>query len=442
MPFGKALSGGLAGMAALLLWAPAASAATITVDETDDEFALNNDRCALREAIHASQLDGIAPASGCAVGGANDVIRVPPGTYELTRQAADDDNNVSNDLDLFIEDVTIKHVGDPEDPVQIDGSDQSGVFHVQGVAELTLDGVTIQNGFAGAGSAVLTEGSAVSVIRNSTIRDNVQTAAGAVGVYVSAQATLENTTVSGNQGLFGAGGIHVENGSLALLHSTVTDNTADANGNGSFGGGGLSVFEGELEVRSSIVARNRDLDPTPVLAPDCITTSSFPVTSLGHNLVGSLDGCDLEPKPRDVIGANPRVGPLSFNGGPTATHALKAKSKAIGKGPGNAPKRDQRAAPRAGQPDIGAYERVKCGGALVEWIGTPGKDRLEVSIGADGVLGLGGNDTLIGLPGDDGLCGGPGKDLLRGGPGADFLDGGPGRDRCKGGPGKDRLRSC
>ena len=55
--------------------------------------------------------------------------------------------------------------------------------------------------------------------------------------------------------------------------------------------------------------------------------------------------------------ADPRLGPLRNNGGPTLTIALLAGSPAIGAaGPGKAPARDQRGVNRT-DPDLGAYER-------------------------------------------------------------------------------------
>jgi hypothetical protein len=53
--------------------------------------------------------------------------------------------------------------------------------------------------------------------------------------------------------------------------------------------------------------------------------------------------------------ADPKLGPLADNGGPTKTMALLAGSPAIGGGAG-CPSTDQRGEPRKGACDIGAYQ--------------------------------------------------------------------------------------
>ena len=130
------------------------------------------------------------------------------------------------------------------------------------------------------------------------------------------------------------------------------------------------------------------------------------------------------------------------NGGATFTRALVAKQPGdqCGRNGGSAPI-DQRGVPRWA-PDIGAYEFARCGGEVVNLVGTSGEDWLAGTSGADGILGLGGRDILKGRAGKDGLCGGGGRDKLKGGGGRDTLIGGKGKDVCKGGPGKDAQKSC
>jgi Ca2+-binding RTX toxin-like protein len=172
-------------------------------------------------------------------------------------------------------------------------------------------------------------------------------------------------------------------------------------------------------------------------APDC----GGSLISQGHNLVGDRGGCAFTPRGGDQTNVNPQLGPLAANGGSTFTHALRPGSPAINGGNGAAAPIDQRGVPR-GLPDMGAYEFARCGRAVVNLVGTPGKDRLTGTRKADGILGLGGKDILTGRAGKDGLCGGPARDKLLGQKGKDTLVGGKGKDRCKGGPGKDVEKSC
>jgi hypothetical protein len=113
-----------------------------------------------------------------------------------------------------------------------------------------------------------------------------------------------------------------------------------------------------LRIKEAIVADS---------APDnCATfaTNSGAVTALGANLAtdGTCPGFTLPA-------TNPLLGPLNFNGGPTATHALltgspaiDAASNCLGIGnPGSLVLVDQRNTFRPKGPacDLGAYERSR-----------------------------------------------------------------------------------
>ena len=68
----------------------------ITVTTTTDELNTDGD-CALREAIRATNLNQAVDA--CPAGGSAPVIRVPSGTYTLTRTGSDD-TAINGDLDI------------------------------------------------------------------------------------------------------------------------------------------------------------------------------------------------------------------------------------------------------------------------------------------------------------------------------------------------------
>ena len=82
-------------------------------------------------------------------------------------------------------------------------------------------------------------------------------------------------------------------------------------------------------------------------------------TSKGHNLVTVISaGCVGFTGPGDFSVADPKIGQLANNGGPTKTIALRKGSPAIGKaGKATAEKFDQRGVKRDDHPDIGAFER-------------------------------------------------------------------------------------
>ena len=94
----------------LLLAAGAAQSATIWVTTNKDRVA-NDGQCSLREAVSAANMN--TRYNGCRAGEGLptvDVIRVPRGTYILTRGSYGEDDNAEGDLDIT-ESVVIEGVG-------------------------------------------------------------------------------------------------------------------------------------------------------------------------------------------------------------------------------------------------------------------------------------------------------------------------------------------
>jgi Ca2+-binding RTX toxin-like protein len=166
--------------------------------------------------------------------------------------------------------------------------------------------------------------------------------------------------------------------------------------------------------------------------------------------------------PADRTSADPLLGGLSDNGGPTDTQALLAGSAAIDAASGcPPPSADQRGLPRpqGAACDAGAFEvqtvppagaeTPTCQGKAATIVGTAGKDKLKGTKGADVIAALAGNDSVSALAGNDRVCAGDGKDKVSGGGGkdringengADVLRGGGGNDKLKGGKGNDKLK--
>jgi hypothetical protein len=223
-----------------------------------------------------------------------------------------------------------------------------------------------------------------------------------------------NSTISGNSANGGAA-IFASYAATEVRNSTIARNTAR------YFNGGIGAYQSPVELRGTVVGANTGDDDVHDYGPGVSFDGAF-------NLIEELGKVPAFGS-HNIFGSGPKLKPLRNNGGPTDAHALKRKSKAKDKGPSDAPKSDQRGAPRKGKPDIGAYELVKCEGVVVNRVGTGKKDKLKGTKKADGMLGLGGNDVLKGKKGKDGLCGGKGKDKLKGGPGKDKLNGGPGKDK-------------
>ena len=139
-------------------------------------------------------------------------------------------------------------------------------------------------------------------------------------------AKITNSTISGNSAVgaraFG-GGIF---GGAAVVGSTITGNSAGT-------GGGLleNGYEG-VTVQGSIVAGN-----VAAMSPECgynpVSQNGRNPFSRGGNVFGAA-GCGTAQE-TDILTAEPGIGPLADNGGPTPTHALLSSSPAIGNGEGS-----------------------------------------------------------------------------------------------------------
>jgi len=225
---------------------------------------------------------------------------------------------------------------------------------------LTITRSTVNGNMSASRAGGVYGPSGTVTIIDSTISGN-STNSGA-GVYAMT-SDITNTTISGNTAT-SRGGALVNLGTATIRFSTITANTSGAGTPGAVvaTGGGANPF---TKVYSSIIAANTNADVTFLGA-----TNTF--VSLGYNLIGSGTALPKFNQPGDQTGiANPMLGPLANNGGPTKTHEVLAGSPAIDAGDpaaiaGDAgvPLSDQRG---------GAYVRVYDGG------GAPGG---RIDIGA------------------------------------------------------------
>jgi hypothetical protein len=171
--------------------------------------------------------------------------------------------------------------------------------------------------------------------------------------------SLLNTTVTGNkvEDSFdpdGAGGGGIRHDAqmggdtpaLEITNSTITANTTEG-----LGGGINSFDEAPVRLRNSIVSGNTAQDSE---AGNVNDNCAGPVTSEGYNLENGTS-CGLTAT--GDLTADPKLGALADNGGPTNTHALPTGSPAIDAAPSlDCPEEDQRGTARTGKCDIGAFE--------------------------------------------------------------------------------------
>jgi CSLREA domain-containing protein len=456
----------LAGAALLLVaFAATASAATINVSTTTDEFN-GGGSCSLREAI--SSANNNAGGNGCTAGDpTGDTISVPDGTYGLTRgNAVDDNNDVFGDLDVIAsgtDPLTLTHTGGQ---ATIDASglapNPERVLNVVS-GTVTIDGFNIQGGnstdVGNGGGGVMNGGSLT--LRNVTIANNQATTGGEGGGLANfSSANLINVTVTGNQANIDGGGVYSAGLATFLNNSTVTGNTADNDNDTNGSGGGISTNGGsEITLQNSIVAGNTDKSAAPSNGPDC-NVNTGDIVRAGYDLIQTLTpACVFGPGDTTtgfITGQDPMLGVLNDNGGPVQTRALLEGSPAIDAGSpggGNAcATSDARgiSRPQGTRCDLGAFELQggggggggtagKCRGKTATITGTDGADKITGTKKADVIDAKGGNDVVNGAKGNDIICGGAGKDKLKGGPGNDKLFGDAGKDKLSGGSGKDKL---
>ncbi len=162
--------------------------------------------------------------------------------------------------------------------------------------------------------------------------------------------TLINSTLTGNWALSGGGVYNAGGATLTVTHGTIANNVAT--GSSVVPRGDNFYVQGSITLINSIVAGGED--------ENC----NAPLTSGGHNL-DSDDTCGLDA-PGDRVNTDPQLSPLSYHGGPTATHAPSRQSPALDAGDDSVcPLDDQRGAARpvdgdgdgVAHCDIGALER-------------------------------------------------------------------------------------
>ncbi len=203
----------------------------------------------------------------------------------------------------------------------------------------------------GGGGGVLDDGNASQYL-NDTIANN---------------STDETPSTSSPPDTDGGGGVLFDSvfGGVVIANTTITGNSASA----AAGGGINNNLDSTIELTDSIVAGNTasagaggNCDSQPA--------TGNAIVSQGYNLTddpASNNTCSLTG-PGDILGANPDLGGLADNGGPTQTEALLSGSPAINAGDpagctdlvGDPMTTDQRGVarpqPPGGRCDIGAYE--------------------------------------------------------------------------------------
>lgn len=263
------------------------------------------------------------------------------------------------DFDLTIE-------GPGADVIGVSGEGVTRVFFIDLEATVTISGVTIVGGFEefSFGGGLWNLGNLT--IQDCVIRDNFAGVSGG-GISNEGTLTLVRTTVSSNAvDEFGVGG-GIENfeGTATIVDSAIAGNAADFGGgienavdseqgvatltvtnstisanNASEFGGGIDNFGGNAQVLFSTVVDNAAPSGGGILNDGQFSVKNSLVAN--NPVGGQCDGSGTLSAPGDNLATDNscpgftevtagaiELGPLTDNGGPTATHALGESSVAI-----------------------------------------------------------------------------------------------------------------
>jgi len=203
---------------------------------------------------------------------------------------------------------------------------------------------SFSNNAAGDGGAILnnTGHSGRITITNSTFFLNSASSKGGALLNLLSDA-VTNCTFTGNSAAIGGGAMYNDTANPVVMNCTFYENNAF--------GEGFSMF-------------NNNSDP--VVTNSIIWSSGGTIRHIFNQGTSSpVFSYSVTDQPgTGNITANPRLGALADNGGPTSTHALLDGSSALDAGTSTgAPVTDQRGVSRPQGPgvDIGSYERASSG---------------------------------------------------------------------------------
>lgn len=199
--------------------------------------------------------------------------------------------------------------------------------------------------------------------------------------------TITTSTLAANSAASGTGGnpgqalggaVFNLNGQVTMIGATLASNTVSLDNTSSNGGALFNLVRDLNTARTASVTRVSSILADSLGPAGVVDVMSFKSSALGtatvdvtdHNLVefrstlgsgGTITGTPLT--------ADPRLGPLWHNGGPTQTMALSATSPALDKGVEGSQVSDQRGQPRrvdipavpdtiGDGTDLGAFERA------------------------------------------------------------------------------------
>jgi CSLREA domain-containing protein len=201
-----------------------------------------------------------------------------------------------------------------------------GTLHMTSSTVSSNNAVDSGGGIANGGVATLTR---------STVSTNVSAHFGG-GIYSHGDLNVMSSTVSGNTaattggGIFHAGALVQKLAALNVIAATITNNRTAPSGVGIGGGLYIGGLSSPLLQNSIIVDNYRETANTR----DDIRSEVVFVAASSFNVIGTggSGGLTNGTNHNQIGVANPGLGPLAHNGGPTRTHGLLPGSPAVDRG--------------------------------------------------------------------------------------------------------------
>lgn len=309
--------------------APVNAATTITVNTAEDDTD-PGDGCSLREAINNANSNS-QPHADCLAGSDTDTILFSSGFGTATITLGSPLPVITDPSGLVINGAGVR--------MTVSGNNAVRVFEVGVGATLTVQNLTIANGF-GIGGGIYNSGTLA--VQNSTIRNNDGLDPGSGGGIHNngGTATITNSTLTGNIATSG-GAIYNNTGTVTVTNSTIYANAL-------WGAGGSIVYNaGTMTIRNSILANGS--------GANLCGGAVFAAGSTNNLSDDSTCGTSFVQKTLAELA----LGPLTNNGGSTSTFGLLPVSVAINAADNpSCPSTDQRGTvrPQGTLCDVGAFE--------------------------------------------------------------------------------------
>ncbi len=206
-------------------------------------------------------------------------------------------------------------------------SEGSGGAYFNGgslAADVLISGSTFDGNSASrrAGGGLVVQNRSL-VVNDSTISNNASGAyGGGIAVFGSERVVIiNNSTIAGNQGV--VGGIYASGPDVVINQSTISSNVGTQNS------GGVLLYGGSLQVSGTIISGNS----SATAGIEDVKSLYNASISSDHSLLGTVYGTTVTDDGGTIYSTSPGLLALADNGGLTKTMALDPTSVAIDAGP-------------------------------------------------------------------------------------------------------------